>query len=120
MKVTKDLQIRITNFYLLLDLLFQHGDEWKEFVEEEKKDYTGLKIQNLQINEDDNEKQKVKPESEEEVEIDDNGQTVVKKKPTGPWKVIQEQKVEQERPPPGMETVVCESPSSSLNCHIVY
>lgn len=28
-------------------------DEWKEFEEEERKDYTGLKIQNLQLNDDD-------------------------------------------------------------------
>lgn len=81
-------------------LVFQTGDEWREHVEEEKKDYSGLKIQNLQITDDDNEKQKMKQESEEEVEIDDNGQTVVKKRPVGPWKVIQDQKVE-ESPPPG-------------------
>ncbi|KAK7590250.1 hypothetical protein V9T40_001863 [Parthenolecanium corni] len=80
----------------------QYGDEWKEFVEEEKKDYSGLKIQNLQINDEENEKQKAKQESEEEVEIDDNGQTV-KKKPAGPWKKIQEQKVAEAPPPAEVE-----------------
>ncbi|XP_065220930.1 protein CDV3 homolog [Planococcus citri] len=74
----------------------QTTDEWKDFVEE-KKDYTGLKIQNLQLNDDDEEKANIKEqESEEETEVDDNGQTVVKKKqPSGPWKVIQEQKKEE-------------------------
>lgn len=28
-------------------------DEWREFEEEERKDYTGLKIQNIEINDDD-------------------------------------------------------------------
>lgn len=86
----------------LLSLIFQHTDEWKDFEEEEKKDYSGLKIQNLQINDDDNEKANSKQnESEEETEINEQGETVVKKK-CGPWKVIQEKKKEEAKPPPGM------------------
>lgn len=60
----------------------------------------------MQINDDENEKQRAKQELEEEVEIDDNGQTVVKKRPVGPWKVIKEQKV-QEAPPPGRKRRIC-------------
>jgi len=31
----------------------EQEDEWREFEEEERKDYTGLKIQNLELNDDD-------------------------------------------------------------------
>lgn len=56
-----------------------------------------MKIQNLQINDDDENKANItEQESEEETEVDDNGQTVVRKKqPSGPWKVIQDQKKEE-------------------------
>lgn len=77
----------------------QNEDEWKEFEEEAKKDYSGLKIQNLQINDDENDKEKSKPEFEEEVEFDDNGQTVVKS--VGPWKKIEEKAKPVEEKPPG-------------------
>lgn len=77
--------------------MLQHTDEWKDFVEEEKKDYSGLKIQNLQINDDDD-KQDTKPESEEETEIDEQGQTVVRKKAAGPWR-LPEPKKEEVKPP---------------------
>jgi hypothetical protein len=80
----------------------QHTDEWKDFVEEEKKDYSGLKIQNLQINDDDDGKQDTKPESEEETEIDEQGHTVVRKKTAGPWK-LPEPKKEEVKPPVKVE-----------------
>lgn len=87
--------------YRRFSFISQNTDEWKDFQEEEKKDYSGLKIQNLQINDDDGEKQNSKQnESEEETEVNEQGETVVKKK-CGPWRVIQEQKKEEVKPPPG-------------------
>lgn len=59
-----------------------------------------MKIQNLQINDEDDEKQNSKQnESEEETELNEQGETIVKKK-CGPWKMIQEQKKEEVEPSP--------------------
>ena len=68
-------------------LLIQEDDEWREF-EEEKKDYTGLKIGNLQIEGEDNIGD---GEEEEEPEMEENeaGEMVPKRKvQSGPWKVV--------------------------------
>jgi len=65
----------------------QEDDEWREF-EEEKKDYTGLKIGNLQIEGEDNIGD---GEEEEEQEMEENeaGEMVPKRKvQSGPWKVV--------------------------------
>ena len=65
----------------------QEDDEWREF-EEEKKDYTGLKIGNLQIEGEDNIGD---GEEEEEQEMEENeaGEMVPKRKvQAGPWKVV--------------------------------
>lgn len=68
-------------------LLMQEDDEWKEF-EEEKKDYTGLKIGNLQI---EGEGASGEGEEEEEQEMEENeaGELVPKRKvQAGPWKMV--------------------------------
>lgn len=65
----------------------QEDDEWKEF-EEEKKDYTGLKIGNLQI---EGEGMSGEGEEEEEQEMEENeaGEMVPKRKvQSGPWKMV--------------------------------
>lgn len=68
-------------------LAVQEDDEWKEF-EEEKKDYTGLKIGNLQI---EGEGISGEGEEEEEQEMEENeaGEMVPKRKvQSGPWKMV--------------------------------
>jgi hypothetical protein len=70
-------------------LLIQEDDEWKEF-EEEKKDYTGLKIGNLQI---EGEGVSGVGEEEEEQEMEENeaGELVPKRKvQSGPWKMVKQ------------------------------
>jgi hypothetical protein len=68
-------------------LIVQEDDEWKEF-EEEKKDYTGLKIGNLQI---EGEGMAGEGEEEEDQEMEENeaGEMVPKRKvQSGPWKMV--------------------------------
>ncbi|CAH1403736.1 unnamed protein product [Nezara viridula] len=68
----------------------QDEDEWREF-EEEKKDYTGLKIQNLTLAEyDSGEEGNSAGEGEEEggMEENESGELVPKKKSQGPWRVV--------------------------------
>lgn len=68
----------------------QGEDEWREF-EEEKKDYTGLKIQNLTLAEyDSGEEGNSGGEGEDEGGLEENeaGELVPKKKNTGPWRVV--------------------------------
>jgi hypothetical protein len=68
-------------------LAVQEDDEWKEF-EEEKKDYTGLKIGNLQI---EGEGMSGEGEEEEDQEMEENeaGEMVPKRKvQSGPWKMV--------------------------------
>lgn len=70
--------------------VLQDEDEWKDF-EEEKKDYTNLKIQNLQITE--------APSTEDgdgddgdQMEENEAGEMVPRKKqPSGPWMNVQPQ-----------------------------
>jgi len=79
-------------------------DEWKDF-EEEKKDYTGLKIQNIQLSEQDINEAENESDGDEEGEMEANeaGEMVPRRKAAGPWKVMaqpqsQEAPVEAERP----------------------
>jgi len=57
----------------------QDDDEWDDY-RENKKDYTGLKIENLSA-------EQPKEEEEEETEVNEDGETVVKRKDgkDGPW-----------------------------------
>lgn len=61
-------------------------EEWKDYEDEEEKDYTGLRIQNLQIG---NEKEEEGTDEVGETEIDEDGE-VREKKDTGhgPWNKI--------------------------------
>lgn len=64
----------------------QEQDEWKDF-EEEKKDYTGLKIGNLTISSHpDGNSSNVENNSEQQPVYDDSGNEVEKK--VGPWKKV--------------------------------
>jgi len=75
----------------------QDEDEWKDF-EEEKKDYTGLKIQNLTIADESGEDGEDGGEDDEGgMEENEAGEMVPKKKQTGPWRVVT---VEEPAPPP--------------------
>lgn len=57
----------------------QDDDEWDDY-RENKKDYTGLKIENLTVEE------PTKEEEEEETEINEDGEVVkVRKDESGPW-----------------------------------
>lgn len=63
----------------------QEEDEWKDF-EEEKKDYTNLKIQNLQISETANADNGEGDDDENEMVENEEGVMVSRKKqPSGPW-----------------------------------
>lgn len=75
----------------------QEQDEWKDF-EEEKKDYTGLKIGNLTINPNaEGNIDGTESNNEQQQRYDESGNEVEKK--VGPWKKI-EKTVE---PPPEKE-----------------
>ncbi|CAG2065308.1 unnamed protein product [Timema podura] len=74
-------------------------DEWREF-EEEKKDYTGLKIGHLQINEGEN---NIGTGEDEEDQMEENeaGEMVMRRKvQSGPWKIVNPQSQ-----PPAMEVL---------------
>lgn len=60
---------------------FQKDDEWKEY-EEPKRDYTGLKIDNLKLEEE------IDEEEEEEHEVNEDGEKVRKKADGGPWNKV--------------------------------
>lgn len=84
----------------------QEQDEWKDF-EEEKKDYTGLKIGNLTINTNaDGSSGSAENNSEQQqIQYDDAGNEIEKK--VGPWKKVdvevvekEEKKIESQPPPP--------------------
>ncbi|XP_069692461.1 protein CDV3 homolog [Periplaneta americana] len=79
----------------------QEDDEWKDF-EEEKKDYTGLKIGNLQINEGEGDPGEGEEEEEQEMEENEAGEMVPRRKvQAGPWKMVsQPQPVAIEAPEP--------------------
>lgn len=78
--------------FLKLDiylLLAQEDDEWKEF-EEEKKDYTGLKIGNLHI-EGEGVGGEGDEEDDQEMEENEAGELVPKRKvQSGPWKMVKQ------------------------------
>ncbi|KAL1140729.1 hypothetical protein AAG570_000659 [Ranatra chinensis] len=81
----------------------QDEDEWRDF-EEEKKDYTGLKIQNLNLGDDDYDGNNSGGYSgDDDVVLEENeaGEMVPKKKNQGPWRVVAtEEPPQQPEPPP--------------------
>jgi hypothetical protein len=87
-------------------MTIQEDDEWKEF-EEEKKDYTGLKIGNLQI---EGEGLPGEGEEEEEQEMEENeaGEMVPKRKvQSGPWKMVSQ---------PQSTAAETSEPQGNVNC----
>jgi len=90
------------------DVFLQQVDdaEWIE-IKEEKKDYSGLRIQNLMIKE--QQSQDSKSDLQDEYEVNEKGESVLKK-PAGPWKPVPEKivpaaaeekpKVEEVKPAP--------------------
>ncbi|KAL3288381.1 hypothetical protein HHI36_002829 [Cryptolaemus montrouzieri] len=85
-------------------------DEWKEF-EEEKKDYTGLKIGNLTINQNSDGSQGNNELNSEQQQGDDVGQQSEKK--AGPWNKLEE--VQEVAPPPKVEEKKAYVPPSLRN-----
>ncbi|XP_073986246.1 protein CDV3 homolog [Rhodnius prolixus] len=77
----------------------QDEDEWREF-EEEKKDYSGLKIQNLTLADYDSTEEGCSGDEEGGLEENEAGEMVPRKKQTGPWRAVPtvEQKPEEEVP----------------------
>lgn len=62
-------------------------DEWKEVEEEQRKDYSGLKIGHLNINDEDNESES--EGHDEDVDSDGNQNSeFVKHSDGGPWKKV--------------------------------
>lgn len=90
--------------YLINILLkIQEQDEWKEF-EEEKKDYSGLKIGNLTISANSDVDESDSNTDQQQPQYDESGNEIEKK--TGPWKRVdteiaeKEEKKPVEQPPP--------------------
>ncbi|KAK9504367.1 hypothetical protein O3M35_010715 [Rhynocoris fuscipes] len=85
----------------------QDEDEWREF-EEEKKDYSGLKIQNLTLADYDSADEGCSGDDEVGLEENEAGEMVPRKKQTGPWRTVPsvEEKPEEEQPvqPPPQPT----------------
>ncbi|KAG5899876.1 hypothetical protein JTB14_012339 [Gonioctena quinquepunctata] len=71
-------------------------DEWKDF-EEEKKDYSGLKIGNLAITTNAEGNTVTKEQNAEQQQEDEGAQEVEKK--AGPWRRIDPNDVQEEQPP---------------------
>ncbi|GJQ76425.1 hypothetical protein Trydic_g2140 [Trypoxylus dichotomus] len=93
----------------------QEQDEWKDF-EEEKKDYTGLKIGNLTINSNgEGNIDGAESSNEQQQRYDESGNEVEKK--IGPWKKIEvpeqpvSEKEEKKTEPPPSSTGVYISPA---------
>ena len=79
----------------------QEDDEWKEF-EEEKKDYSGLKIGNLQLNDADGDIGDGEEEADQEMEENEAGELVPKRKVhAGPWKIMNQPQTTEIPEPPG-------------------
>jgi len=74
----------------------QDDEEWDDY-RENKKDYTGLKIENLVV-----EEPAVKPE-EEDTEVNENGE-IVKKEESGPWNKREGERRNSESESPVVET----------------
>lgn len=85
-------------------------DEWKEFEEEERKDYTGLKISQLQITDDAQLNNAVDGDGYDKYDSDGELNTDFDKQKSGPWK-----KVADETSAPVPEVVaIQEKPTSNV------
>ncbi|XP_062588539.1 protein CDV3 homolog [Saccostrea cucullata] len=72
-------------------------DEWVDFEQETEKDYTGLRIQNLQINKDKSDQEDEGNENENDEECDENGER--REGAQGPWNVREGQTTQQQPAP---------------------
>lgn len=64
-------------------------EEWKEFEVEERKDYSGLKISQLTISDDDQNQQNYgESENYDDEELDNEGNTISEANRGGPWKKV--------------------------------
>jgi hypothetical protein len=92
----------------------QNEDEWKEF-EEERKDYTGLKIGTLTINEDEN---KDAPEGSTEGGQNENDgsseNTGGERKTSGPWKKVEGSEAPIVAPKPIQVQEIVSAPKQSV------
>lgn len=83
-------------------------EEWIDFKQEEETDYTGLRIQTLQISREEEEKED-KEDGEEEV--DEDGEVIERKdRSQGPWDAMQATTPAPVAPPPAPEPKVEEPP----------
>lgn len=67
----------------------KEDEEWVDFEQETEKDYTGLRIQNLQINKDKSDQEDEGNDNENDDECDENGER--REGAQGPWNVSQGQ-----------------------------
>ncbi|KAF6204442.1 hypothetical protein GE061_002783 [Apolygus lucorum] len=99
----------------------QDEDEWREF-EEEKKDYSGLKIQNLTLADYDNWEEGGSGGEDEEGGMEENEQgEMVPKKKAGPWRVIQNPApaaVVEEEPEPVAAAVPPPAPQQQTSTYV--
>jgi len=80
-------------------------EEWKDFEQEAETDYSGLRIQTLQIG-----KEEENEEKEEEEEVDEDGEVIERKDTSaGPWAAMQASKPAP--PPPEPVKQVVEEPA---------
>nr|XP_022335231.1 protein CDV3 homolog [Crassostrea virginica] len=76
----------------------EEDEEWVDFEQETEKDYSGLRIQNLQINKDKSDQEDEGNENENDDECDENGER--REGAQGPWNASQGQSAQGQQPPP--------------------
>lgn len=72
---------------VLVFVFFQVEDEWKEIEEEQRKDYSGLKIGQLTLNDDDEETDSEGQDEDGESDGNQNNESS-KRSGGGPWKKV--------------------------------
>jgi len=68
--------------------VFENEEEWKDFQEVEQKDYTGLKIGQLTVNDDDDDLGSGQEGGNDENDTDGEGGSSHKERRHGPWKAV--------------------------------
>ncbi|XP_069120414.1 protein CDV3 homolog [Argopecten irradians] len=85
----------------------KEDEEWVDFVDESEKDYTGLRIQNLQISQKEGEDVE---EEDKDNEKDEDGESGEKRDMSGPWNVSQSNRPRAEVAPEATPTPAEEPP----------
>uniref|UniRef100_K1Q7Q0 CDV3-like protein n=1 Tax=Magallana gigas TaxID=29159 RepID=K1Q7Q0_MAGGI len=96
---------------------YKEDEEWVDFEQETEKDYTGLRIQNLQINKDKSDQEDEGNDNENDDECDENGER--REGAQGPWNVSQgqpSQSQQQQQQPQPQQPV----PQAAGDFHICY